>query len=105
MNLQLSGKLALVSGSTAGIGYAIARTLAEEGATVIVNGRQHDKDWRRFFDVNVLSGVRLARLVLPAMKRANWGRIISISSTWHGQAARASSRSRRSSSTACAPPR
>ena len=80
MNLQLSGKLALVSGSTAGIGYAIARTLAEEGATVIVNGRQHDKDWRRFFDVNVLSGVRLARLVLPAMKRANWGRIIFISS-------------------------
>jgi len=140
MNLQLSGKLALVSGSTAGIGYAIARTLAEEGAAVIVNGRQQDavdeaaeriraethgtvhghaadlsnadaaqdtvqrfpgigilvnnlgifepkpfediadEDWRRFFDVNVLSGVRLARLVLSGMKRANWGRIIFISS-------------------------
>jgi NAD(P)-dependent dehydrogenase (short-subunit alcohol dehydrogenase family) len=39
-----------------------------------------DDDWRRFFDVNVLSGVRLARLYLPAMKRANWGRIIFISS-------------------------
>lgn len=140
MDLQLKGKLALVSGSTAGIGYAIARTLAQEGAHVIVNGRtppavdeavarlrsetggtitgyaadlsrvdaaeevvrRHagieilvnnlgifepkrfedipDEDWLRFFDVNVLSGVRLARLVLPAMKRANWGRIIFISS-------------------------
>ena len=39
-----------------------------------------DEDWRRFFDVNVLSGVRLARLFLPAMKRKNWGRIIFISS-------------------------
>ncbi|HEX5344592.1 MAG TPA: SDR family oxidoreductase [Duganella sp.] len=140
MDLQLKGKLALVSGSTAGIGYAIASTLAQEGASVIVNGRsqagvdeavermraetkgtvlgfagdlaqaaaaqevvrQHpgisilvnnlgifepkafedipDEDWLRFFDVNVLSGVRLARLVLPDMKRANWGRIIFISS-------------------------
>ena len=39
MDLQLKGKLALVSGSTAGIGYAIAHTLAQEGASVIVNGR------------------------------------------------------------------
>ena len=39
-----------------------------------------DADWLRFFEVNVLSGVRLARLFLPAMKRANWGRIIFISS-------------------------
>jgi NAD(P)-dependent dehydrogenase (short-subunit alcohol dehydrogenase family) len=140
MDLQLKGKLALVSGSTAGIGYAIAAALAAEGARVIVNGRsqasvdaavatisagpggqvlgfagdlskaavaealarQHpgieilvnnlgifepkpfedidDADWLRFFDVNVLSGVRLARLYLPAMKAANWGRIIFISS-------------------------
>ncbi len=140
MDLLLKDKVALVSGSTAGIGYAIAHTLAQEGARVIVNGRtpeavakaverlrsetggtvdghpgdlsradaaedavrRHpgidvlvnnlgifepkafedipDEDWRRFFDVNVLSGVRLARLVLPAMKRANWGRIIFISS-------------------------
>ena len=140
MDLQLTGKLALVSGSTAGIGHAIAAALAAEGARVIVNGRtqaavdkavaqikpgaggevigfagdvskaevadalakQHpgieilvnnlgifepkpfedisDEDWMRFFDVNVLSGVRLARLCLPSMKRANWGRIIFISS-------------------------
>lgn len=140
MDLNLKGKLALVSGSTAGIGLAIVSTLAEEGARVIVNGRSQasvdsvvaqlqaqtggevhgfagdlstaaaaeevarrfpgveilvnnlgifepkpfeeipDEDWQRFFDVNVLSGVRLARLFLPAMKQANWGRIIFISS-------------------------
>jgi NAD(P)-dependent dehydrogenase (short-subunit alcohol dehydrogenase family) len=140
MDLQLKGKLALVSGSTAGIGLAIASALAQEGARVIVNGRKQeavdavvaqlksstggdvlgfagdlskadvanelarrypdveilvnnlgifepkpfeeipDEDWQRFFDVNVLSGVRLARLYLPSMKRANWGRIIFISS-------------------------
>ena len=43
MDLQLSDKVALVSGSTAGIGLAIARTLAEEGATVIVNGRTQER--------------------------------------------------------------
>jgi len=140
MDLNLKNKCALVSGSTAGIGLAIATTLAVEGAHVIVNGRAQaivddmvaklrtisgstidgfvgdlsrdesamelaqkfpgveilvnnlgifepkpfeeitDADWMRFFDVNVLSGVRLARLFLPAMKRANWGRIIFISS-------------------------
>ncbi|SFM15524.1 SDR family NAD(P)-dependent oxidoreductase [Variovorax sp. OV329] len=137
MDLKIKGKLALVSGSTAGIGFAIASQLAAEGARVIVNGRSQeavdkavaqiqggealgfagdlgtpeaaqavverfpgieilvnnlgifepkafedipDEDWRRFFEVNVLSGVRLARLCLPAMKRADWGRIIFISS-------------------------
>jgi NAD(P)-dependent dehydrogenase (short-subunit alcohol dehydrogenase family) len=140
MDLDLNGKLALVSGSTAGIGLAIATALAREGARVIVNGRAQpsvdaivaklrsttggdvrgfagdlsaaasaeelartfpdveilvnnlgifepkpfedipDADWMRFFDVNVVSGVRLARLFLPAMKRADWGRIIFISS-------------------------
>ncbi|HME26410.1 MAG TPA: SDR family oxidoreductase [Acetobacteraceae bacterium] len=140
MDLGLAGKLALVSGSTAGIGLAIATTLAHEGARVIVNGRSRasvdgvvarlraatggevhgfagdlvvaataeelartwpgveilvnnlgifepkpfeeipDADWLRFFNANVLSGIRLARLFLPAMKRANWGRIIFISS-------------------------
>jgi NAD(P)-dependent dehydrogenase (short-subunit alcohol dehydrogenase family) len=140
MDLQLRDKLSLVTGSTAGIGFAIAKALAQEGARVIVNGRTHaaveravstltaetkgnvygfagdlaspdaaarvvaanpgieilvnslgifepkpfeaipDDDWRRFFDVNVLSGVRLARLVLPAMKERDWGRIIFISS-------------------------
>lgn len=140
MDLNLAKKLALVTGSTAGIGYAIAKTLAQEGASVIVNGRTPaavdasvrtlraetagdihgfagdlstaeaanqvlqqfpdveilvnnlgifeakpfeeipDEDWMRFFEVNVLSGVRLARNYLPAMKRRNWGRIIFISS-------------------------
>src|SRR3977135_301097 len=141
MNLKLADKTALVSGSTKGIGFAIATGLAREGARVIVNGRSEksvaeakgqieqavpnakiegfaadlstaaatemllqrfslvdilvnnlgifepkpfedipDEDWLRFFDVNVLSGVRLARLCLPAMRRANWGRIIFISS-------------------------
>jgi len=140
MDLELKGALALVSGSTAGIGAAIVTALAREGARVIVNGRSQaavdkmlaelkstgngeaygfagdlslaaaaeelagrfpgieilvnnlgifepkpfeaisDADWQRFFEVNVLSGVRLSRLLLPAMKRANWGRIIFISS-------------------------
>lgn len=140
MDMKLKNRLALVSGSTAGIGYAIATTLASEGARVIVNGRTQagvdtaiaaikaatnsnvfgfagdlstadvaeglvrqypnieilinnlgifepkpfeeipDRDWMRFFDINVMSGVRLARLCLPAMRRANWGRIIFISS-------------------------
>ncbi|MEP7366337.1 MAG: SDR family oxidoreductase, partial [Acidobacteriota bacterium] len=39
-----------------------------------------DEDWQRFFDVNVLSGIRLARLYLPSMRAANWGRILFISS-------------------------
>ncbi len=136
MDLKLKGKRALVSGSTAGIGFAIAEVLAAEGAKVIINGRSQsgvdaalaklkgdvvgfagdlstaaaaealakahpeidilvnnlgifepkafgdipDADWVRFFEVNVLSGVRLARLVLPAMRRADWGRVIFISS-------------------------
>ena len=140
MDLQLRGKIALVSGSTAGIGNAIATSLAREGARVIVNGRTPkavdaavaamksaaggdvmgfagdlssasvaekllhlhpqvdilvnnlgifevkafeditDAEWLRFFDVNVLSGARLARLYLPFMRKRNWGRIIFISS-------------------------
>ena len=140
MDLKLKGKLALVTGSTAGIGFAIAKALAGEGARVIVNGRTRtavdeavaslrsdtgsaveafagdrttasaadelfarfpeveilvnnlgifepkpfeaitDADWVRFFEANVLSGARLARLYLPRMKAADWGRIIFISS-------------------------
>jgi NAD(P)-dependent dehydrogenase (short-subunit alcohol dehydrogenase family) len=140
MDLGLTGKLALITGSTAGIGYAIAEALVREGARVVVNGRSResvdaavsrlnaiaperasgfagdlstaaaadevarrfpsveilvnnlgifepkpfeeitDAEWERFFQVNVLSGIRLARLYLPAMKRRNWGRIIFISS-------------------------
>lgn len=141
MDLYLTDKLALVTGSTKGIGFAIATGLAREGARVIVNGRSQasvdgsvmaihknlpdarlegfagdlsnasttenlverfpnveilvnnlgifepkpfeqipDEEWRRFFDVNVLSGVRLSRAYLPGMKRRNWGRIVFISS-------------------------
>ncbi len=141
MDLQLEHKTALVSGSTAGIGFAIAEGLAREGVSVIVNGRTEkrveaavlklkslapkskiqalvadlgkaagveqaiarfpqidilvnnlgmfepkpfeqipDEDWFRFFEVNVMSGVRLSRHYLPKMKERNWGRILFISS-------------------------
>ncbi|MEI7912327.1 MAG: SDR family oxidoreductase [Verrucomicrobiota bacterium] len=141
MNLKLIDKTALISGSTKGIGFAIASSLAAEGAHVIVNGRSDeavtealeqilgvvpeatvegfagdlakadaveallqrfpavdilvnnlgifepkpfekipDEDWRRFFEVNVLSGVRLSRAYVSGMKQRNWGRIIFISS-------------------------
>ena len=144
MDLQLTGKTALVTGSTAGIGYAIAERLAREGAHVVINGRTEarvadavariketlagaggadvsgvaadlstaagvalvaaslpavdilvnnlgifepkdfgdigDEDWLRFFETNVLSGVRLSRLYLPAMRARDWGRILFISS-------------------------
>jgi NAD(P)-dependent dehydrogenase (short-subunit alcohol dehydrogenase family) len=140
MDLQLKDKRALVTGSTAGIGFAIAEALAREGASVIVNGRTQaavedararlriatdgtidgfagdlataaaaaevtrlfpevdilvnnlgifepkpfeeipDEDWERLFQVNVLSGVRLARAYLPRLRGLNWGRILFISS-------------------------
>jgi NAD(P)-dependent dehydrogenase (short-subunit alcohol dehydrogenase family) len=130
MDLKLKGKSALVTGSTAGIGYAIAWSLASEGARVYVNGRTQervdkavaeirqqarqsqlegivadlgtaagavlvnnvgifepkafveipDADWLRFFEVNVMSGVRLSRHYLPGMLKKNWGRVIFISS-------------------------
>jgi NAD(P)-dependent dehydrogenase (short-subunit alcohol dehydrogenase family) len=109
MDLQLKNKTALVTGSTAGIGLAIAQALVKEGASVIVNGRTQprvdeavkksdilvnnlgifepkpfdqiaDDDWRRFFEVNVLSGVRLSRHYIRSMRQNNWGRIVFISS-------------------------
>jgi len=141
MDLKLSGKTALVTGSTAGIGFAIASALVDEDANVVVNGRTEDRvnqavqrlqsrkrggnvsgfagdlsraedvsrlterlpeieilinnlgifepkpfeeitdsDWERFFNVNVMSGVRLSRHYLPRMLKKNWGRIIFISS-------------------------
>ncbi len=141
MDLQVNGKRALITGSTVGIGFAIAMALAEEGAEVIVNGRSEEKvseakrriaakiskakivgvaadlsssdgvtriteafpdidilvnnvgifeprafeqtpdaNWLKFFEVNVMSGVRLSRYYLPQMKDRNWGRIIFISS-------------------------
>jgi NAD(P)-dependent dehydrogenase (short-subunit alcohol dehydrogenase family) len=136
MNLQLSGKTAIVTGGTAGIGLAIARALIDEGVTVTIPGRDRkkldlavadlgpsarglqadlgsakgaaamiehtaetdilvnnlgiyeprkfeditDEDWLRLFEVNVLSGVRLARHYFPGMLKRNWGRVIFISS-------------------------
>jgi len=138
MDLQLTGKTALVTGSSKGIGLAIAQALAAEGANVIVNGRAEagtaaavktlggtgkhrglaldlataagadklfaelpevdilvnnlgifapkpfgeidDAEWLRFFEVNVLSGIRLSRHYLPLMLKKNWGRVIFISS-------------------------
>jgi NAD(P)-dependent dehydrogenase (short-subunit alcohol dehydrogenase family) len=141
VDLKLSNKTALVTGSTAGIGLAIATSLAREGAHVTINGRTEqrvdaaiatirkqiptakvegivadfstaagaeaviaklpavdvlvnnvgmfevkpfleipDADWLRFFEVNVMSGVRLSRHYLSAMLKKSWGRIIFISS-------------------------
>lgn len=141
MDLQLRNKTAFISGSTAGIGFAIAQSLLQEGAKVIINGRSEegvatavkelqqlvkdadvsglaadfskaeevsalieqlpdidilvnnagifeprpfeeipDEDWFRFFEVNVMSGIRLSRSIFPKMLAKNWGRIIFISS-------------------------
>jgi NAD(P)-dependent dehydrogenase (short-subunit alcohol dehydrogenase family) len=141
MKIDLTGKTALVTGSTAGIGFAIASGLAEAGATVAINGRRAetvnpalerlrdkhptaslsgipadvstaegcaaltkalpavdilvnnagifepkgffdipDEDWRRLFETNVLSGVRLARAYMQGMLARNWGRVVFISS-------------------------
>jgi NAD(P)-dependent dehydrogenase (short-subunit alcohol dehydrogenase family) len=141
MRIDLTGKTAVVTGSTAGIGFAIAKGLAVAGAVVIVNGRTKaavdkalaglagavpgavlrgvaadigtaagcaalvaaeptadilvnnagifgpqdffeipDTEWTRFFDVNVMSGVRLSRAYLPQMAKRNWGRVLFLSS-------------------------
>lgn len=91
MDLQLNTKTAIVTAATAGIGLAIARTLAQEGVAVTITGRDHkklatpfaditDEAWLRMFDVNVMSGVRLSRHYFPQMLTKNWGRVIFISS-------------------------
>ena len=141
MKIDLTGKTAIVSGSTSGIGYAIAKGLAQAGAEVVVNGRttaavEHavakltsevlqakirgvaadvgtadgcaelvaaqpfadilvnnvgiygqqdffeipDAEWTRYFEVNVMSGVRLSRAYLPGMVQRHWGRVLFLSS-------------------------
>ena len=139
MKIDLSGKTALVTGSTAGIGYAIAKGLAGSGANVVITGRGQDmgdaavrtlegaggkvrgiaadvstaagcntlvaalpevdilinntgiyeaqdffdipdEEWTRYFDINVMSGVRLSRAYMKGMLKRNWGRIVFISS-------------------------
>ncbi|WP_313395547.1 SDR family oxidoreductase [Sphingobium yanoikuyae] len=138
MDLQLSGKTALVTGSTAGIGFAIAKRLAQEGVEVVITGRNQakldaaaaelsqagtirpvladpataagadaliaavpdidilvnnlgiyeakdftditDADWHHLFEVNVVSGARLARHYFPRMLAKNWGRVLFIAS-------------------------
>ncbi|QNT79388.1 SDR family NAD(P)-dependent oxidoreductase [Entomobacter blattae] len=141
MKISNTGKLAIVSGSTLGIGFAIAQKLAETGAEVVVNGRTEaktkeacsklstlvphgqflpvagdlgsgagvaefvkkipradilvnnlgifeeknfedvtDEDWQRFFEINVMSGVRLTRHYLPEMVKKRWGRVAFIAS-------------------------
>lgn len=73
MDLQLQGRRALVTGSTAGIGFAIAARLAGEGVTVTLNGRTLDKvaqaveRLRALHPTAEVSDVRLARVALPAM--------------------------------------
>ena len=139
--IDLSNRRAIVTGSTAGIGFAIAAGLAEAGAAVVISGRTPDKvddacrrldaavpqarvegvaadlstadgaatfvqqvpdadilvnnlgiyeptpfeaitdaDWHRFFDTNVMSGVRMARHYVPSMVKRGWGRVVFISS-------------------------
>lgn len=141
MDLQLTGKLAVVTGSTSGIGQAIAQALVNEGATVVINGRDAgrtedaanaiqgagkvipvhgdvgsaegvaeflerlinvgdvdilvnnagifqptpffeipDEEWSRFFEINVMSGIRLSRALAPGMQERGWGRVLFISS-------------------------
>jgi NAD(P)-dependent dehydrogenase (short-subunit alcohol dehydrogenase family) len=141
MKIDLTNRTAVVTGSTVGIGFAIAKGLAAAGAKVVVNGRKQaavdaalaalkqavpaaavrgvaadlgtaegcaalvqaapaadilvnnvgifgpqdffaipDREWTRFFEVNVMSGVRLSRAYLPGMVERNWGRVVFLSS-------------------------
>ncbi|MYV98029.1 SDR family oxidoreductase [Streptomyces sp. SID3343] len=141
MRIDLTGKTALVTGSTQGIGAAIATGLGRAGARVAVNGRSResvdaalerlrgevadaefvaapgdiatdagtrqvldavpdvdvlvnnlgifgarpaleidDDEWRRYFEVNVLTAVRMTRGYLPRMREGGWGRVLNIAS-------------------------
>jgi len=141
MKIDLTGKTAIVTGSAQGIGFAIAKGLAEAGASVVLNDRSQDRadqaadrlrslvpaasvrgvgadmataagvatfgraveradilvnsigvfdpkpfleipdeEWLRTFEINVMSGIRMARRYLPGMLEADWGRIVFVSS-------------------------
>lgn len=96
MDLGLRGKTVLVTGSTAGIGFASARRFALEGASVVINGRsaqrvdasveaigrEVDRALVRgvVADVSSAGGVRLSRHYLAGMLARNWGRIVFVSS-------------------------
>ncbi|CAH1673321.1 MULTISPECIES: SDR family oxidoreductase [unclassified Chelatococcus] len=141
MKIDLSDKTAIITGSSAGIGLASAKGLAEAGARVVINGRKADAvdhavaaikaavpsaeirtfvgdlgsaegcaalvkaepscdilvnnlgifgpqdffetpdaEWQRFFDVNIMSGVRLSRAYLQGMEKRGWGRVVFLSS-------------------------
>lgn len=141
MKIDLQNKRAVITGSTLGIGFAIAKGLAEAGARVVINGRSEksvkkakeellaalpgamvdtvaadlstaagvetflravpdtdilvnnlgifepkafeditDADWQRFFETNVMSGIRMSRAYVPGMRKKDWGRIVFISS-------------------------
>ena len=70
MDLQLKGKRALVTGSTAGIGYAIAESLAHEGVEVIVNGRTEARVLTALEGLNSITG----QTALAARGRSPVGR-------------------------------
>ena len=83
MDLKLAGKRVLVTGSTSGIGKAIAARYLHEGAVVYINGRSVERCAEaaaRLAAANVLSAVRLSRALLPAMLERDYGRIVNISS-------------------------
>lgn len=141
LSIDLNGKTAVITGSTVGIGLAIAKSLAQAGAAVVVNGRTaaavakavaavqshapaaqvqgvaadlataegcrqlqaqaphcdvlvnnlgiygtvpffeiSDDEWQRYWDVNLMSGVRMSRAYMPQMLERNWGRVVFIAS-------------------------
>src|SRR5438876_6186270 len=71
MNLQLENKLAMVSGSTAGIGFAIAKTLAAEGARVVINGRTETRVQEAIASIrSEISSAKLEGLALDLSQAA-----------------------------------